>query len=275
MGPISIANFWLNLSIITFSSFDFSWGVDTISRRFQGNDGERLSSLNFLVFSDAGELGASLDDAMSSTHKSVKTLTSVSKKSVSVNTESESHGTAERIKYDFGIQAGDNFYPTGISPNAAGDALFREVFIDNIQAKTACCQDSGKWYAVSGNHEYRYPGNPTYAMQQFQKQTPSTVHYPNLWYAQDFPGANGDHMLLSMLFLDTMALKPRFSPDSVVIDQARFIISKLKTIVCEVKPRFIVIIAHHPVTASGTHGSTEWLQWLRVLLILSSNCLHS
>ena len=48
--------------------------------------------------------------------------------------------------------------------------------------------------------------------------------------------------------------------------QYSFILSSLQRMLCEIRPKYLVVIGHHPIISSATHGDTLWMQFLRPIL---------
>ena len=157
--------------------------------------------------------------------------------------------TADAIKPNFIVSAGDNFYPKGVVSEK--DPLFFFSF-ENIYTAFSLQWD---WYLILGNHDYL--GKPD--AQVKYSEISRRWKMPARYYSKKFSLGGDSAKQVLILFIDTNPLIPQFysnpeyGPNVRATDSAaqkKWIETELANASSNIKWK--IIVGHHPMYTGGS-----------------------
>jgi hypothetical protein len=158
---------------------------------------------------------------------------------------------ASKLKMDFIISTGDNFYPSGVI--SSSDPLFRYSFEDIYTAFSL----QWDWYLVLGNHDYKSNPDAQVAYSSISRRW----HMPARYFAKKFNILNDSNQVL-VVFIDTNPLIPEFYSNREYgpnVKQADSLAQKkwLETVLTDTSKliKWKIVVGHHPMYSAG--GRTE------------------
>jgi tartrate-resistant acid phosphatase type 5 len=188
------------------------------------------SSLNFIVIGDWGRNGADHQKEVAA----------------------QMGKAAAKVKSEFVIAAGDNFYPAGVISDR--DPLFYYSF-ENIYTDFSLQWD---WYPVLGNHDYKSNPGAEVAYSKISRRWKMPARY----YEKKFLIKGDSTKQVLIIFLDTNPLipeyysKPEYSSNVKTQDstaQKKWLIKMLSDPSPNIKWK--IVVGHHPMYSAG--GRTE------------------
>ncbi|KAH9745980.1 Purple acid phosphatase 8 [Citrus sinensis] len=171
----------------------------------------------------------------------------------------------EKLKIDFIISTGDNFYDDGLT--GVDDAAFFESFVNIYTAPSLAKQ----WYNVLGNHDYR--GDVEAQL------SPVLRDIDSRWLCLRSFIVNAE--IAEFIFVDTTPFVNKYftDPEDHVYDwsgiqpRKSYLANLLKDVDSALKEstaKWKIVVGHHTIKSSGHHGNTHELN-LQLLPILQEN----
>ncbi|XP_027339900.1 purple acid phosphatase 3-like [Abrus precatorius] len=172
---------------------------------------------------------------------------------------------AAKLKVDFVISTGDNFYDDGLT--GIDDPAFEASFSKIYTAKSLQKQ----WYNVLGNHDYR--GDVEAQL------NPVLQKIDNRWICQR--SYIVDTEIAEFFFVDTTPFVDKYFLEPKdhkydwrgVLPREKYLSKLLKDLEIALKgstANWKIVVAHHPIRSIGHHGDTQELK-KQLLPILEAN----
>jgi hypothetical protein len=158
---------------------------------------------------------------------------------------------SERIKPDFIVSLGDNFYYHGIKTDSH-DKRFHQTF-ENVYSNSSMSHIP--WYIVAGNHDHE--GNIT-AQVEYSALS-SRWNFPEFVYNQTFiiNNKNLSSYTVQMIMIDTTHLVGNYDenePQDKILANNEYL--KLVSILeNSIDADYIWVIGHYPIYSLCSHGS--------------------
>ncbi|MBA0621994.1 hypothetical protein Godav_007569 [Gossypium davidsonii] len=236
MGNQCQWHLWFVLAITCFVSQNYVAGeLERVHLKAQprnGNSSKGDGFLGFLVVGDWGRKGAFNQSRVAFQMGKI----------------------GEKLKIDFVVSTGDNFYDNGL--NSQHDPAFLQSFTNIYKSKSL----QTHWFSVLGNHDYR--GDAEAQFSPFLRQIDSR------WFCLPSFIVNAD--LAEIIFVDTTPLVKSYFLNSDnhtydwrgIIPRKRYITNLLKDVECALREstaKWKIVVGHHAIRSIGFHGDTEEL----------------
>lgn len=157
---------------------------------------------------------------------------------------------AAGMRSAFVISTGDNFYHGGVE--SVGDPRWRDTFESVYSAPSL----QTPWYSVLGNHDYE--GSPG-AEVAYTRES-SRWRMPSRYWREDM--ALPDGARATFFFLDTTPIAHLAGLRDAVPQAdfgARDQIMWLERVLAACTSEWKIVVGHHPILSSGSHGASEAL----------------